>query len=82
MENERLRIIQNFESLKSGEINPVKRIEGVNFGLLSTKNIIGSNIPTPNLNDPEVREKYLNQIPGMRDKIRADEEKLKQLKEK
>lgn len=87
LENERVRILNNLDNIRKGEVNPLKRGEGINFGLLSAKNIVGqgANSGAPVLSsladDPEARDRYLSRIPGMRDKLKADEERLQQLKE-
>lgn len=66
LENERSRIMQNLELIKSGDMHTIKRGEGVNFGLISAKNIIG-----------DMKSLEMFSVPGMKDKMKAEEERIK-----
>ncbi|KAL4430115.1 hypothetical protein ABPG74_013562 [Tetrahymena malaccensis] len=70
LENERARIMNNLEKIKSGDIKGVIGSNNVNLGLATAKNILGDMRDLGNFN-----------VPGMREKVRAEEERLRQMKD-
>lgn len=65
LENERVRIMNNLEKLRAGETKGVVGQPGMNFGLVSAKNIIG-----------DMRDLASYNVPGMREKVRMEEDRL------
>lgn len=62
--------MDKLEKIKNGDIHDLKKGEGVNFGLISAKNIIG-----------DIKDIEMYSIPGIKDKMKAEQERIKQLKE-
>jgi len=65
LENERVRIMNNLDKLKAGETKGIVG-GGINMGLVTAKNILGDMRDLANYN-----------VPGMREKVRAEEDRIK-----
>lgn len=69
LENERVRIMNNLEKLRAGETKGVLGAPGMNFGLVSAKNIIG-----------DMRDLGGYNVPGIREKVRAEDDRIRAMK--
>lgn len=65
LENERVRIMNNLEKLRAGDTKGIIGAPGLNFGLISAKNILG-----------DMRDLGAYNVPGIREKVRAEEDRI------